>query len=171
MRKCGRSDIQRAYNAHVDDLLSLAMNLINDRHLAEDIVHDVFLRFFQRPFKLRRQSKLRSYLAACVANRARDVHRRQRKLTEERYSDRHDRPSDGGGSMDLVEKNEAVRQAYRALRRLPYEQREAVILKLQHAMSFRQIGRLQKVSTHTAASRYRYGMEKLQCLLKGKEGP
>ena len=139
MPHCDRNEMRRAYEAHADDLLSLAMHLLQDPHVAEDVVHDVFLRFFQTPPRLRQRNKMRSYLAQCVANRARDVYRKRQKLSTESYTDRHDRPSLQDGPIRLVEERDVLRIAYQALRELPYEQREAVILKLHHSMTFRQI--------------------------------
>lgn len=52
-----------------------------------------------------------------------------------------------------------------ALRLLPAAQREAVYLRCYADLTFREIGEVTGVSTHTAASRYRLGLEKLRCLL------
>lgn len=54
-----------------------------------------------------------------------------------------------------------------ALAQLPYEQREAVVLKTKHEMKLRDIARLQGVSISTVHGRYRYGMNKLRALLNG----
>ena len=49
---------------------------------------------------------------------------------------------------------------------LPQSQREVVVLKVYRDKTFREIARLLGVSLNTAASRYRYGMERLRGLLK-----
>jgi RNA polymerase sigma-70 factor (ECF subfamily) len=48
------------------------------------------------------------------------------------------------------------------LERLPVEQREAIVLKIWHRLTFDDIGQVTGVSPHTAAGRYRYGIEKLR---------
>ena len=55
-----------------------------------------------------------------------------------------------------------------ALAALPGEQSEVVILKVFEGFSFREIARICGLSLNTAASRYRYGLEKLRSLLEGK---
>ena len=50
----------------------------------------------------------------------------------------------------------------RALLTLPEEQREAVVLHLFDGSSFREIGAMTDVSTSTAASRYRLGIDRLR---------
>jgi DNA-directed RNA polymerase specialized sigma24 family protein len=53
-------------------------------------------------------------------------------------------------------------------RKLPYEQKEALILHLQGGLMFKQIARLQQVSTNTAWSRYRYALKKLRLQLNSE---
>lgn len=52
-----------------------------------------------------------------------------------------------------------------ALHHLPTAQREAVYLRCYGGLAFREIGEVTGVPTHTAASRYRLGIEKLRRLL------
>jgi RNA polymerase sigma-70 factor (ECF subfamily) len=53
----------------------------------------------------------------------------------------------------------AVRQAVMAL---PREQREVVVLHVWGGLTFEEVGRATGVAANTAASRYRYGLEKLR---------
>jgi RNA polymerase sigma-70 factor (ECF subfamily) len=55
-----------------------------------------------------------------------------------------------------------------ALSQIPFEQREAVVLRLHGDMKFRQIARLQNVPVKTIRSRYRYGLEKLRSILNSE---
>jgi RNA polymerase sigma-70 factor (ECF subfamily) len=52
--------------------------------------------------------------------------------------------------------------------KLPYEQREAIILRLQGDMKFRQIAEMQGVSIKTSLSRYKYGLDKLRSMMNGE---
>ncbi|MGC3961500.1 MAG: sigma-70 family RNA polymerase sigma factor [Verrucomicrobiota bacterium] len=60
------------------------------------------------------------------------------------------------------------RAAMRCLAELSVAQREVIVLKLWHEQTFEEIGALLEVSPHTAAGRYRYGLEKLRACLKGE---
>ena len=55
----------------------------------------------------------------------------------------------------------------RALRALPPAQREVIALKIDCQLTFEQIAQVMKISINTAASRYRYGLEKLRTTLGG----
>ena len=59
------------------------------------------------------------------------------------------------------------RKAMRCLTGLPPEQREVIVLKIWHEQTFEEIGELLVISPHTAAGRYRYGLQKLKSCLKG----
>jgi len=62
--------------------------------------------------------------------------------------------------------SETESQAVAALAQLPPEQREVIVLKIWHKMTFDEIGRLLEVSPNTIAGRYRYGLNKLRFFLK-----
>jgi RNA polymerase sigma-70 factor (ECF subfamily) len=55
-----------------------------------------------------------------------------------------------------------------AMAKLPYEQREVIILHLQAGMRFNAIAKSLDVSINTIQSRYRYGLDKLQSVLNGE---
>jgi RNA polymerase sigma-70 factor (ECF subfamily) len=57
-----------------------------------------------------------------------------------------------------------------ALMRLPEDQREVIHLKIHMNMTFDEIGQLTNVPLDTAASRYRYALEKLREILSDAEG-
>jgi RNA polymerase sigma-70 factor (ECF subfamily) len=63
-------------------------------------------------------------------------------------------------------KNDLEEAAQRALARLPVEQREVIVLKIWHEMTYDEIGGTLDLSPNTVAGRYRYGMEKLKGILK-----
>ncbi|MCX7871932.1 MAG: RNA polymerase sigma factor [Verrucomicrobiae bacterium] len=65
----------------------------------------------------------------------------------------------------------------KALKSIPLEQREVIVLKIWHNLTFEQIAECLNISPNTAAGRYRYGLEKLkkifcdyECKIKQFEG-
>jgi RNA polymerase sigma-70 factor (ECF subfamily) len=53
-----------------------------------------------------------------------------------------------------------------ALKALPADQREVIALKLDGGLTFAQVAEILNVSPNTAASRYRYALEKLRRMLE-----
>ncbi|MFC1764391.1 RNA polymerase sigma factor [Planctomycetota bacterium] len=159
---------RRIYLKYRSDLLKVAGALLSDQGAAEDVLHDVFMNFARQAGSFRLRSRLKAYLAICVANRARDVNRRERQrrtsgldAVEEPVSPQP------GPAHPLVERERAERLAA-ALALLPFEQREVIVLHLQQGLRFREIARLQALSPNTVMSRYRYALEKLRSSLNGE---
>ena len=167
--KYGSSEaLRRIYEKYRIYLLKLAVALLHDVSVAEDIVHDVFLRFAQSPDRLKLNGSLKSYLRTCVVNSARNKARAE----QIRFSVNLDEiapivaDSDNSESWMILKEN-SVRIS-NALAQIPFEQREAVVLHLHGDMKFREIAKLQNVSVKTIQSRYRYGLDKLRSILNSE---
>ncbi len=166
-KKGDREAFGAIYDAYADDLLSLAIHLCRNVHLAEDVVQEAFVGLARNLRRLRLRRSLKSYLATGVANRLRDQFRRQR-YTERQWNPSVFEPADTAGPPQRVELDEQARLALAALEKLPAEQRQAVQLRVYGDLTFRQIAAVQQVSTKTALSRYRYGLDKIRHHLNGK---
>lgn len=166
--KRGSSDaLARIYEKYKGYLLTLASVLLNDVSSAEDVVHDFFVSFAQSADRLRVDGNLRGYLAACVANRARDrIRARQRHpIGLDQACSMCSRAK--GPELSAVCGEELDRLA-RAVGQLPNEQWEVIALRIKGRMKFRHIAKLQNSSVKTVQSRYRYGLQKLQRILNSE---
>jgi len=157
----------RIYEKYRDDLLRLAMSLLNEAGIAEDIVHDVFTSFIRTSKQFQLTGSLKGYLATCVANRARNVNRAHRQQTARLDVTRLVWPSSDRPDEWIISTEEFGRLSD-ALAQLPPDQRETVILHVQGGMKFRELAKLQNVSIKTAHSRYRLGLDKLRSLLNSE---
>ena len=159
--------LQRIYEKYVAYLVTVATALLHDVNSAEDIVHDFFVSFGQSADKLKVEGSLKAYLTTCVVNLIRDKIRTSRR--ERATLDEADSVCSTANGPELSAVcGEEFQQLSRAMVKLPYEQREVVILHLQGGLMFKQIAKLQHVSTNTAWSRYRYALEKLRSQLNSE---
>ncbi|MHC4170874.1 MAG: RNA polymerase sigma factor, partial [Planctomycetota bacterium] len=157
--KAGSKDALRAiYEKYADDLLSLAANLLDDKVGAEDVVQDVFITFAESADRFRLTGSLKGFLAKCVANRSRDYIRRRRRRQTAAANNAERKSAEVKSPVQLAINSEELTKLGNALTELPYEQREAVVLHLHGDLRFRQIAKMQEVSTKTVQSRYRYGL-------------
>ena len=110
---------------------------------------------------------MKSYLAVCVANRARNANKakQQRNVALDKVADM---ASNAPSPDQSVIHDEELQQLAETMQLLPYEQREAVTLHLQGGTKFKEIARLQNVSLKTVFSRYRYGLNKLRSILNSE---
>ena len=166
-RKGSRAALCRIYEKYYDYLLTVATALLYDVNEAEDVVHDSFLKLSESAHLLNPRRSLKWYLVACVSNRARDKLRSRRReavaLDESMFLE-------SGAYEPAVAaiRNEEMQIISDALKQLPYEQREVVVLHTRGHMSFKAIAELRQVSVRTVHSRYKYGLDKLKTLLNGQ---
>ena len=158
--------LRRIYEKYKDDLLGLAVTLLQDRSLAEDVVHDVFVTFASATGTFALSGTLKGYLLTCVANCARDRNR-LRSGRNVGMDDAETMDCDCAGPLENAAGREESGRLEDLLVRLPYEQREVIVLHLHHEMRFRQIAEALGVSINTVQSRYRYGLDKLRSILNG----
>ncbi len=142
-------------------LIAAACSYHVDSHQAEDILHDVFLSFSHRSREFEINHSLYGYLRTGIVNGIRDLIRRRSRQEKALIRDAisvgvPDCPE------DCVIQSEQTRQAEDLLSVLPDYQREVVCMRIQQGLKFREIARLQGVSSSTARGRYRYGISRLQ---------
>jgi RNA polymerase sigma factor (sigma-70 family) len=167
-KRGSREAFRLIYEKYADGLLTLAVNLLNDKADAEDVVQDVFILFVQSMEKFRLRGSLKGYLATCVANRSRDYIRKNKRRQTLTANQAEQATTDIKSPVQLVVRSEQLQELSRAMAALPYEQREAIVLRLHGEMRFKAIAKLQNISIKTAQSRYRYGLDKLRSILNGE---
>lgn len=97
---------------------------------------------------------------------------RRRAIDKVRSGDRRQRREEAVGTNEVpwfdttATDTETRDWIETALRRLPADQREVVTLKIWGELTFAEIGTALEISPNTAASRYRYGLDKLRQELK-----
>lgn len=153
------------YEKYRDTLLTVAMSLLADPELAQDVVQDVFVKFVESLDGFELRGQLRGYLATCVANRARD---RLRQMARDDSVEQNGRDLSQARPLDLAIQNEQLHRLAKVLAQLPYEQREVIALKVHGGLSFRAIARQRGIRLGTVQSRYRYALDQLRTQLDGK---
>ena len=147
-------------------LVRLAIAVARNQHDAEDAVQTVLVRVAGRPNLLTTASCPWAYLLRMVRNEALVIGRRKHRLVSA------DNLTDlvTIRKVDELEREETHRAIWSALRTLPADQAEVVVLKIWEDMTFAQIGQLLDASPNTVASRYQYAMTKLAKRLSPQAG-
>jgi RNA polymerase sigma-70 factor (ECF subfamily) len=137
-------------------LYRYALMVLTDPADAADVVQTVFVGLLRRRAPPEFDER---YLRRAVRNECFSSLRRRRRDVL-------------AGAAPILEAVEACRDRpderlalERALRELPAEQREVVHLKVFEGMTFQEIADMTGESINTAASRYRYAIEKLRVQL------
>jgi RNA polymerase sigma-70 factor (ECF subfamily) len=142
-------------------LFRVAWAILGCREDAEDAVQEVFVGLARARRHLDKVENWQAYLLAALRRAAGKI-AMTRKASPVRSGDlnhvpvRESRPVDADRSLRLE----------RALEALPAEQRELIALKLDAGLTFAEIATLLGINANTAASRYRYALEKLRAGLQ-----
>jgi RNA polymerase sigma-70 factor (ECF subfamily) len=159
--------LRQIYLKYKDNLLTIAASLLHDIGAAEDVLHDVFVSFAAGVGNIKPRISLRNYLVASIANRVRDTYRKKKHPTVG-LDDARQISSDSNDPVQSTIFGEEFRLLTEALFRLPFEQRQTIILHIKGGMKFRDIARMQGITTSTVQGRYRYGIGKLRIILNGE---
>ena len=153
----GLSSLDHLYAEHAPPALRLAYLLTGDRHLAEDLVQDAFIRMFSRFRHLRDPGSFRAYLNRTIVNLSRD-HFRRRGL-ENRHLERERATVERSVQGPPAEERYVLLDT---LQVLPVRQRAAVVLRHYQDMSERQVADALDCSLGAAKALIARGMETLR---------
>ncbi|MHC4537012.1 MAG: RNA polymerase sigma factor [Planctomycetota bacterium] len=142
--------------------------LIGDANTAEDMVHDVFVKFARSAGRMKLTGNLKNYLVTSVINRVRNHLRDSNRHRETNLDGAELLASSERGPRQWAVLGEQLTLLSKALQKLPYEQREVICFRMEMDMTFRQIAMRQSTSVNTVKGRFRYGMVKLRSLLNGE---
>lgn len=161
----GDADIERLYDTHAAALYAFALSLTRDETETRDLLQEVFVKVARRPALLHGVRDERGFLLRLVHNAAIDVFRRRqhRLAATERLAGETPQVFLPAESPDEAAFRDALAAA---LGDLPPEQREVLHLKLWEGLTFEGIAETLGIPLNTAASRYRYGLDKLRKRLR-----
>lgn len=157
------ADIERLYDAHATKLFAFVLNLTRSEADTKDILQQIFCNLARDPNIMPGLRNPGAFLAKMAYRLVIDQHRRRE--VRERHAADTDHVEVFVRSADPDEA--AFRQALAdAMATLPEEQRAVLHLKLWEDFTFEQIAEVLDIPANTAASRYRYGLDKLRSRLR-----
>lgn len=149
--------LESLYDAFAPAVHAFALQLTRHEEASRDLLQNVFMRLARRPrFTILNP---RSFLLRCTYRAYVDLvrHESSRQRTLDEFARE---PLDGfWGEPDGDEKITALLEGVSSL---PEDQRAVVHLKIWEQRTFRQIAGILGIPANTAASRYRYALDKLR---------
>ena len=145
---------------YTDLLFRIAFYYVKDSYIAEDIVQDVFMKFYCSNYV--EQGELRAYLSRMTANASKDYLKswayRKIQLKTKIFQNEKSTHKD-----HLIHKEE-LNELDEAILALPLKQREAIVYYYLENLSFKEIASLLELPESTVKSRLKSG----KALLKHK---
>ena len=158
--------LEEIYRDHAPALFRFLIRLTGKEADARDVLQEIFIRLAKAPRQLEGVDAPRSYLFRMAHRLVIDRHRRDKArqhyddcAVRERDSFIHPEPSGDDAAW-------TQRALATSLGALPPEQKAVVVLKVWEEMTFAEIADVMDISANTAASRYRYALDKLRAELR-----
>jgi RNA polymerase sigma-70 factor (ECF subfamily) len=159
------TEIERLYDEHAQPLFAFLLNFTRDEADTRDLLQEIFVKLAREPKLLVGVREERAFLIRLAHNAAIDLIRRRgsRERTKENFA---------AETIPIyAPTNNPDEKVFReelavALGELPVEQRAVVHLKLWGELTFEEIAAALEIPPNTAASRYRYGLDKLRGRLR-----
>jgi len=159
------AELERLYNEHAQALFAFLLNFTRDEADTRDVLQEIFIKLARQPDLLANARDERAFLLRLAHNAAIDLMRRRgtRSKHHEQFGVEQlntftptDDPDETAFRTELAA----------ALGELPADQRTVVHLKLWSGLTFEEIAATLEIPLNTAASRYRYGLDKLRTRLR-----
>jgi RNA polymerase sigma-70 factor, ECF subfamily len=165
MKMPGGMEIERLYDEHAQPLYAFLLNFTRDEADTRDLLQELFVKLASEPKLLNGVREERAFVIRLAHNAAIDLMRRRgtRDKTRENFAAEFVSPFAPASDPDEKVFREELAVA---LGELPEEQRAVVHLKLWEGLTFEAIAAALEIPPNTAASRYRYGLDKLRGRLR-----
>jgi RNA polymerase sigma-70 factor (ECF subfamily) len=165
MKMPGKMEIERLYDAHAPALFAFLLNLTRAEADTRDLLQEIFIKLTRDATLLAGVREERAFLIRLAHNAAIDLMRRRgtRERTKENFAAEIISPFAPTSDPDEKVFRDELAEA---LGELPAEQRAVVHLKLWSGLTFEEIAAALEIPPNTAASRYRYGLDKLRDRLR-----
>ena len=155
------ADLASLYDQHAQALFAFLLNFTRNEDDTREVLQEIFTKLARHPALLRSAREPRAFLIRLAHNSAIDLMRR--RGTRDKYHEQFG-TEQFSAFAPASNPDEAVlrTEIAAALGELPPDQRAVVHLKLWEGLTFEQISATLEIPANTAASRYRYGLDKLR---------
>ncbi len=144
----------------------VALFLVREDDVAQDVVQDAFVKAFGALGGFRGDASFRTWLLTITANEARGALRRLGRRKETALEDAGSIRTEDRGPEEAAIMAQEAQRARTMMERLPEKQKLSVSLRIEEGLSFREIGEVIGSSEGAARVNYFHGIRRLRELME-----
>lgn len=152
--------LERIIDEHQQQLFTFAFFRVGSYEAAQDIVQDVFIRFYENSRRLYAANNVKAYLYKTISNACTDYLRKNAKIQFIAIENLVNELVENEEKQCLSE----YLRIEEILENLPIDQAEILRLKFIDSLNFVEISDMLNVNINTIKSRYKYAINKLRNL-------
>ncbi len=169
--KCRNGD-QNAFRILVNNyrqkLFGYCLRMLGDSFVAEDVFQEILIKIWKGIKKYNEQQKFSNWLFTIAHNVIQDSIRKNKKyLNNEPLSEKIDLTNNETPHINFVNL-EKLSLLEKAVERLPYNQREVLLLRQQSNMTFKEIAAITDEPINTVLSHMNYAMRKVKKIIEAE---
>lgn len=159
--------LEELYERHGESLYRYLVFRLGSAEDAEDVLQETFCRFARYAVRWKFVRDPQTFVFKVARN---EVNRFLKRKLGRRAGEAMIMTGAAGGftAAFTAPDDQTLVALLRSADDLPAEQKEVVFLKVFKGLTFKEIGSICGTPANTAASRYRYGIEKLREVMEGK---
>lgn len=149
-------------------LRTLALRLLKDHALAQDILQEVFVRFWELRYKIEEINNIEAFLFQMTRNRIMDTFRKiaaDERLKEQLWKNMENQIPDSSKKLEAKELQDLLSQA---IDELPPRRKEIYLLKNEEGKSYQDIAEEMNISTHTVKNHLSSAVVAIRTFIKKK---
>jgi RNA polymerase sigma-70 factor (ECF subfamily) len=157
---------EELYARHRGPLYRYILRQVGNATLANDLYQGSWEKIIKARSRYKRSAPFKAWMYRIAHNHVMDHFRRERTTADvqtEKLADEH------AGPDELISAENRQRYLIAAINKLPFEQKDALMLKLETGLDLQAIADVTGVNRETAKSRLRYAVRKLRKVLSAND--
>lgn len=154
LKKNDEHSFRKIYDKYHKTIYSIALKYLKDKSLAEDAVHDIFIKLWEYRQNLDGQRSLKGFLVTSTKNHVLNMIRNQKRDKEKNKNYSRLKPVSENKTFSKLTLKNYKRVFQNCLEKLPEGKREIFKLKMEKGISNKKIAEQLDISVNTVKSQY-----------------
>jgi RNA polymerase sigma factor (sigma-70 family) len=140
------------YNRHKSRLYFYIYKMVNDKMIAEDIIQNVFIKYYENMSNIREKEYVASWIYTTARNEIFSLFRKKLRRSEKIVNEEYEIPDENNLAIEY-ENIELKKIIMNELELLPQEQKEVYLLREYSGLSYKEIADIQQIDEELVKSR------------------
>ncbi|MCW9707585.1 RNA polymerase sigma factor [Fodinibius salsisoli] len=154
LKQGSETAFKKIYDKYHRSLYRVAKKYLRNKELAEDAVHDIFLKLWHHRAKMNQSGSLKGFLFTSLKNHVLNLIDRDKRKLKKRVTLSYEKKMDGLENSNVIDLAQYRGLYQEAVEELPDKRREVYRLRVKEGLTNNEVAEYLDVSIHTVKSQY-----------------